>query len=256
MRILAIAVTISSLLMMSSCVKMDSKVVVADLEKALLQEYEKGEVKCERIVSQNGFAENERIIAEAWLKNVVEKSSLCFTTYAPQVCISAEGFTVNFTKEKVVSNIRDSHGRWRQYSKDLDECDECFFGILMSCPCGVTLKQLEPIKTTQESSQATFVISNGLRSVITFFEVGDDGFGYDVEKFVDGNWRPSGVTWCGTGRKLIKLAPGKNYDFDITFDVTNAPVRVSVEYWEKEPLVTPAQRVSSEALLVQSCDDR
>lgn len=134
MRILAIAVTTLSLLMMSSCVKMDSKVVVGDLEKALLQEYEKGEVKCERIVSQNGFAKNERIIAEAWLKNVVEKSSLCFTTYAPQVCISAEGFTVNFTKDKVVSNIRDSHGRWRQYSKDRDEYDERFLLMLGLMP--------------------------------------------------------------------------------------------------------------------------
>lgn len=36
----------------------------------------------------------------------------------------------------------------------------------------------------------------------------------------------------------------------------NVPVRVSVEYWEKEPLVTPAQMVSSKALLVQSCDER
>ena len=113
---------------------MDSKVVVGDLEKALLQKYEKGDVKCERIVSQNGFAKNERIIAEVWLKNVVEKSSLCFTTYAPQVCISAEGFTVNFTKDKVVSNIRDSHGRWRQYSKDRDEYDERFLLMLGLMP--------------------------------------------------------------------------------------------------------------------------
>ena len=104
--------------------------------------------------------------------------------------------------------------------------------------------------------RASYRIINKTINDISLFEVAEDGFGYDVEKLVDGNWRPSGVTWCGTGRKLIKVGPGKNYDFDITFDVTNVPVRVSVEYWEKEPLVTPAQMVSSKALLVQSCDER
>lgn len=111
---------------------------------------------------------------------------------------------------------------------------------------GVYLKMARPFVTTQEIMRVTFVVSNGLHKAITFFEVGEDGFGCDIEKWEGGRWRESGVTWCATGRKLKTLASGATYEFDVRCEAVRGQKRVALEYWAGEPLVTAPKTVFSE----------
>src|SRR5574344_1727193 len=103
----------------------------------------------------------------------------------------------------------------------------------------VSLKMTRPFVTTQGMASAAFTISNGLHNAITHFEVGDDGFGYDVEKLQNGKWRGSGQSWCATGRKLKTLGSGETYEFDARCDPYKGHQRIVLEYWRGEPLVTP-----------------
>lgn len=91
-------------------------------------------------------------------------------------------------------------------------------------------------------------ISNCSTNVIFFFEIGEDGFGCFVEKLINGVWQKSDHTWCATGRRLIRLGQSEVYNFHANLPPCTGEFRLSVEYWENEPLVTVPKHVESSSI--------
>ena len=111
---------------------------------------------------------------------------------------------------------------------------------------GVTLSIVGGESTCNEYADISCVISNGTASVISFFKVYDDGFGYSLEWQEGGNWMTSGVMWCATGRDVVKLNAGEVYSFKAKAPLDHCKRRLSVEYWDGEPLVSAPKQVKSE----------
>ena len=114
---------------------------------------------------------------------------------------------------------------------------------------GVTLSVVGGEVSCNEDADVLFVISNGTSNVISFFKVYDDGFGYSLERQEGGNWMPSGITWCATGRDIVKLSTSEVYSFRAKVPLDNYNRRLLVEYWNGEPLVSSPTQVKSEAFV-------
>lgn len=91
-------------------------------------------------------------------------------------------------------------------------------------------------------------IRNCSTNLIFFFEIGDDGFGFSVEKLINGVWQKSNHTWCATGRRLVRLGQSEVYKFHVNLPPCADEFRLSVEYWENEPLVTLPKHVESRSI--------
>ena len=110
---------------------------------------------------------------------------------------------------------------------------------------GVTLSIVGGENTTNEDADISCVISNGTSKVISFFKVYDDGFGCSLEWQEGGNWMTSGTTWCATGRDVVKLNTAEVYSFKAKAPLDHCKRRLSVEYWNGEPLVSAPMEVKS-----------
>ena len=111
---------------------------------------------------------------------------------------------------------------------------------------GVTLSIVGGENTTNGDADISCVISNGTSNVISFFKVYDDGFGCSLEWQEGGNWMTSGTTWCATGRDIVKLSTAEVYSFKAKVPMDRRKQRLSIEYWNGEPLVTAPMEVKSE----------
>ena len=111
---------------------------------------------------------------------------------------------------------------------------------------GVTLSIVGGETSCNEDADVSCVISNGTSNVISFFKVYDDGFGCSIEWQEGGNWKTSGTTWCATGRDIVKLNAAEVYSFKTKVPLDHCNRRLSVEYWNGEPLVTAPMEVKSE----------
>ena len=114
---------------------------------------------------------------------------------------------------------------------------------------GVTLSIVGGENTTNEDADISCVISNGTSNVISFFKVYDDGFGCSLERQEGGNWMTSGTTWCATGRDIVKLSTAEVYSFKAKVPMDRRKQRLSIEYWNGEPLVTAPMEVKSEPFI-------
>ena len=114
---------------------------------------------------------------------------------------------------------------------------------------GVTLSIVGWENTTNEDADISCVISNGTSNVISFFKVYDDGFGCSLEWQEGGNWMTSGTTWCATGRDIVKLSTAEVYSFKAKVPMDRRKQRLSIEYWNGEPLVTAHMEVKSEPFI-------
>ena len=111
---------------------------------------------------------------------------------------------------------------------------------------GVTLSIVGGESACNEDADISCVISNGTSNVISFFKVYDDGFGCSLEWQEGGNWMTSGTTWCATGRDIVKLSTAEVYSFKAKVPMDRRKQRLSIEYWNGEPLVTAPMEVKSE----------
>ena len=111
---------------------------------------------------------------------------------------------------------------------------------------GVTLSVVGGESTSNEDADISCVISNGTSNVISFFKVYDDGFGCSLEWQEGGKWKTSGVMWCATGRDIVKLSAAEVYSFKAKVPLDHCKRRLSVEYWDGEPLVSAPKHVKSE----------
>ena len=111
---------------------------------------------------------------------------------------------------------------------------------------GVTLSIIGGAGSCSEGADVSCVISNGSSNVISFFRVYDDGFGCSIEWLEGGNWVTSGVTWCATGREIVKLNAAEVYSFKAKVPLDRSRRRLSVEYWDGEPLVSVPKHVKSD----------
>ena len=111
---------------------------------------------------------------------------------------------------------------------------------------GVTLSVVGGESTSNEDADISCVISNGTSNVISFFKVYDDGFGCSLEWQEGGKWKTSGVMWCATGRDIVKLSTAEVYSFKAKVPMDRRKQRLSIEYWNGEPLVTAPMEVKSE----------
>ena len=107
---------------------------------------------------------------------------------------------------------------------------------------GVTLSIVSGENTTNEDADISCVISNGTSNVISFFKVYDDGFGCSLE------WQ-SGTTWCATGRDIVKLSTAEVYSFKVKVPMDRRKQRLSIEYWNGEPLDSAPMEVKSEPFI-------
>ena len=114
---------------------------------------------------------------------------------------------------------------------------------------GVTLSIVGGENTTNEDADISCVISNGTSNVISFFKVYDDGFGCSLEWQEGGNWMTSGTTWCATGRDIVKLSTAEVYSFKAKVPMDRRKHRLSIEYWDGEPLVSAPMEVKSEPFI-------
>ena len=110
---------------------------------------------------------------------------------------------------------------------------------------GVTLSIIGGEGSRSEDADVSCVISNGTSNVVSFFKVYDDGFGYSIECQEGGKWTASGVTWCATDRDIVKLNTAEVYSFKAKVPLDHYKRRLSVEYWNGEPLVTAPKQVRS-----------
>ncbi len=110
----------------------------------------------------------------------------------------------------------------------------------------VTLSVVGGESTSNEDADISCVISNGTSNVISFFKVYADGFGYSLEWLENGKWETSGVMWCATGRDIVELNAAEVYSFKAKVPLDQCKRRLSVEYWNGEPLVTVPMEVKSE----------
>jgi len=110
----------------------------------------------------------------------------------------------------------------------------------------VTLSIIGGEGSCNEDADVSCVISNGTSNVISFFRVYDDGFGCSLEWQEGGNWVTSGVTWCATGREIVKLNAAEVYSFKAKVPLDHSRRRLSVEYWDGEPLVSVPKHVKSD----------
>jgi len=124
-------------------------------------------------------------------------------------------------------------------------------GILAS---GVTLSIVGGESTCNEDADVSCVISNGTPNVVSFFKVYDDGFGCSLEWQEDGNWKTLGVMWCATGRDIVKLNAAEVYSFKAKVPLDHCKRRLSVEYWDGEPLVSAPKHVKSEPFVCNPAD--
>ena len=111
---------------------------------------------------------------------------------------------------------------------------------------GVTLSVVGGASACNEYADVSCVISNGTSNAISFFKVYDDGFGCTLEWQEGGNWTTSGVTWCATGRDIVKLNAAETYSFKTKVPLNHREQRLSVEYWDGKPLVSAPKQVKSE----------
>lgn len=111
---------------------------------------------------------------------------------------------------------------------------------------GVTLSIVGGDGSCNGEADVSCVISNGTASVISFFKVYDDGFGYSLEWQEGGNWKTSGIMWCATDRDIVKLSAAEVYSFKAKVPLDHCKRRLSVEYWDGEPLVSAPKHVKSE----------
>ena len=111
---------------------------------------------------------------------------------------------------------------------------------------GVTLSVVGVESTSDEEADISCVISNGTSNVISFFKVYDDGFGCSLEWQEGGNWMTSGTTWCATGRDIVKLSTAEVYSFKAKVPMDRRKQRLSIEYWNGEPLASAPKEVKSE----------
>ena len=111
---------------------------------------------------------------------------------------------------------------------------------------GVTLSIVGGESACNEDANISCVVSNGTSNVISFFKVYDDGFGCSIEWEDGDNWKTSGITWCATGRDIVKLSTAEVYSFKVKVPLDHYKRRLSVEYWNGEPLVTAPMEVKSE----------
>ena len=77
------------------------------------------------------------------------------------------------------------------------------------------------------------------------------GFGYSLEWQEDGNWMTSGTTWCATGRDIVKLNAAEVYSFRVKVPLNHCRWRLSVEYWDDEPLVSAPKQAKSEPFVCE-----
>ena len=119
---------------------------------------------------------------------------------------------------------------------------------------GVTLSIVGGESTCNEEADVSCVISNGTPNVVSFFKVYDDGFGCSLEWQEDGNWKTSGVMWCATGRDIVKLNAAEVYSFKAKVPLDHCKRRLSVEYWDGEPLVSAPRQVKSEPFVCKPAD--
>ena len=116
---------------------------------------------------------------------------------------------------------------------------------------GVTLSIVGGESACNEDAYISCVISNGTPNVISFFKVYDDGFGYSLEWQEEGNWMTPGVTWCATGRDVVKLNTAEVYSFRVKVPLNHCRWRLSVEYWDDEPLVSAPKQAKSEPFVCE-----
>ena len=114
---------------------------------------------------------------------------------------------------------------------------------------GVTLSIVGGESACNEDANISCVVSNGTSNVISFFKVYDDGFGCSIEWEDGDNWKTSGTTWCATGRDIVKLSTAEVYSFKVKVPLDHYKRRLSVEYWNGEPLVTAPMEVKSEPFI-------
>ena len=119
---------------------------------------------------------------------------------------------------------------------------------------GVTLSIVGGEVSGNEEADVSFVISNGTSNVISFFKVYDDGFGCSLEWQEGGKWKTSGVMWCATGRDIVKLNAAEVYSFKAKVPLDHCKRRLSVEYWDGEPLVSAPKHVKSEPFVCNPAD--
>lgn len=128
--------------------------------------------------------------------------------------------------------------------------DVCAIGGALSPYVGtVSLKIERPFVVTNEIMRAICVVSNGLHNAISLFEVGADGFGYDIERWESHKckWQGTGLSWCASGRRVKKLERGVVYDFEIRCKPAKEKQRVALEYWVGDPLMSAPRTVFSES---------
>ena len=94
---------------------------------------------------------------------------------------------------------------------------------------GVTLSIVGGERVFDEDANVSCVISNGTSNAISFFKVYDDGFGCTLEWQEGGNWTTSGVTWCATGRDIVKLNAAETYSFRAKVPLDHYKQRLLVE---------------------------
>ena len=116
----------------------------------------------------------------------------------------------------------------------------------------VTLSVVGGEGTSNEDADISCVISNGTSNVISFFKVYDDGFGYSLEWLENGKWMTSGTTWCATGRDIVKLNTAEVYSFKAKVPLDQCKRRLSVEYWDGEPLLSAPKQVKSKPFVCVS----
>ena len=123
--------------------------------------------------------------------------------------------------------------------------------VTRTLAAGVTLSIVGGESACNEDAYISCVISNGTPNVISFFKVYDDGFGYSLEWQEEGNWMTSVVTWCATGRDVVKLNAAEVYSFRVKVPLNHCRWRLSVEYWDDEPLVSAPKQTKSEPFVCE-----
>ena len=69
---------------------------------------------CDHIISWNDFSKKEQAIILEWLECSTNWLKVSVNTYAPNIIIKGERYSINFTRDLVVYNYQINHRKWRQ----------------------------------------------------------------------------------------------------------------------------------------------
>ena len=88
------------------------KITRADLKKSVFVFCDAS--YCDHIINWNDFSKKEQAIILEWLECSANGLKVSVNTYAPNIIIKGERYSINFTRDLVVYNYQINHRKWRQ----------------------------------------------------------------------------------------------------------------------------------------------